>query len=65
MVKMNISQCRRTAEQVKENLLQRGLRVKTIGKNSIQLTIYADINEKQIVKAAEILNDYISECEGR
>ena len=62
IINMDFSKSRKSAVQVEKDLFKRGLRIKAVGEHVIRLTVYADIHEEQILKAAEILNGYIAEC---
>lgn len=61
IVKIDISRSGLKASEIQEGLFQHGLKVKTISERFLRLTVYADIIEGEINRAASIFNEYMTE----
>lgn len=61
IITVDFSQSGIKSNQIEKDLFRRGLAVKRMDESCIRLTMYADINKRQISEAAEILNKYIFE----
>lgn len=59
IVKIDISNSGLTVQKMEEDLLERGLKVKSMSNRFLRLTVYNGVDKKQINQAADILNKYV------
>lgn len=59
IVKVLVNSSKFSAHQMERNLSEHGLHVKAMNKKILRMTVYREINLKQINKAATIINEYV------